>query len=106
MNRAHLFRSVDFTVSEINRLGERLRKGKTRPNDLQMLARYRDGFETATSAVATKIRPLLTCKVTIALRPSKSTLSIIAKLVRERSRLSQVQDIGGLRIIVAKVSQQ
>jgi ppGpp synthetase/RelA/SpoT-type nucleotidyltranferase len=71
-----------------------------------MLALYRDGFETATVSVASKVKGLLFCKSTIALRPSKSTLSIIAKLKREKSRLSQMQDIGGLRIIVAKISQQ
>lgn len=99
-------RATEFTVSEINRLGERLRKAQTRPDDLRMLARFRDGFEPATVRVAEIVQSLLFCKATMALRPSKSTLSIIAKLEREKSRLSQMQDIGGLRVIVAKMSQQ
>lgn len=96
----------DYTASEINRLGERLRKGATRADDLRMLAHFRDGFEAATVSAAEIVRGIIFCKATLAMRPSKSTLSIIAKLQREKSRLSQMQDIGGLRVIVAKMSQQ
>lgn len=39
-------------------------------------------------------------------RPAKSTSSIIEKLVRETIRLSQIQDIGGCRIVLANMTEQ
>jgi len=95
-----------FTISAINRLGERLRKGSRQRLDFEMLSHYREAFEDATGAVVDSIRRMLFCESIMASRSSKSTISVIAKLTRERSRLSQMQDIGGVRVIVAKVSQQ
>jgi hypothetical protein len=90
----------------VNRLGERIRRRSQRDGDVEALSRFREGFESATLAVAERVGRILFCKSTVALRPSKSTISIVAKLSRERSRLSQMQDIGGMRIIVSRVSQQ
>jgi len=39
-------------------------------------------------------------------RPAKSTASIIAKLNRERGRLSKMQDIAGCRVEVDNIAQQ
>jgi len=94
------------TKAEIDRLGDRLRAGPITPEDRVLLAAFRSPFIVATENATRKVLSLVTSSVSFAQRPEKSTLSIISKLRRETTRLSQIQDIGGLRIIVNKVRQQ
>ncbi|GAC1306974.1 MAG: hypothetical protein NVSMB21_10350 [Vulcanimicrobiaceae bacterium] len=42
----------------------------------------------------------------VSLRTAKSTSSIVAKLQRESTRLSQIQDIAGCRIVVPTIAAQ
>ena len=93
--------------SQIDKLGERLKRGERSRDSFYAVAEFRNRFIPATEAVAERIvaaRPRF--KFDITQRPAKSTPSIVGKLTREHSRLSQIQDIGGLRLVVSKVSVQ
>ena len=81
-----------------------MKKGSPTEADLRLLDEYRRSFGQAYDAVVRMIRKRLNLKPTG--RPAKSTSSIIAKLRRESSRLSQVQDIAGCRVIVANIKAQ
>jgi putative GTP pyrophosphokinase len=95
---------VSFTKSQIDRLGDRLRKGSPTEADLRLLDEYRRSFGEAYDAVVRIVRKRLNFQPSG--RPAKSTTSIIEKLRRESIRLSQVQDISGCRVIVANVMAQ
>ena len=90
--------------SQVDKIGERLRRGEVDENSLTMLSVYQAEFNDAYSYV----ERLLTTKMylTITGRPAKSTLSIIEKLRRIKSRLSQIQDISGCRAIVPSLADQ
>jgi putative GTP pyrophosphokinase len=93
-----------FSRTQIDRLGDRLRRGPFSQDDLRMLDQYRRTFGAAYETVITTIRDRLQLEPTG--RPAKSTSSIIDKLRRESIRLSQVQDIAGCRVIVADILAQ
>jgi putative GTP pyrophosphokinase len=95
---------ASFSKSQIDRLGNRLRKGSPSEADLRLLDEYRRSFGEAYDAVVRTIRKQLSLQPSG--RPAKSTTSIIEKLRRESIRLSQVQDIAGCRLIVANVRAQ
>lgn len=69
-----------------------------------MLSEYQAEFEAAYAHV----ERILTEKLylTITGRPAKSNISIIEKLQRIKSRLSQIQDIAGCRAIVSSLTEQ
>lgn len=96
--------SVELTNSQINRLGDRLRKGVIREDDRRLLDAYRRSFTEAYATVVGEIRDRLKLEVTG--RPAKTTKSIVEKLRREKTRLSQMQDIAGCRIVLADVVTQ
>lgn len=93
-----------LSKSQIDRLGDRLRKGLTSESDLRLLDDYRRSFGEVYETVVGTIRDGLKLEPTG--RPAKSTSSIIEKLRRESIRLSQIQDIAGCRIIVADALEQ
>ncbi len=93
-----------LSKTQVDRLGERLRKGPPREADLRLLDQYRRSFGAEYKAVITTIRDLFELEPTG--RPAKSTGSIIEKLRRESIRLSQVQDIAGCRIVVTDILAQ
>lgn len=93
-----------LTKSQIDRLGDRLKKGATNEADLRLLHQYRHSFSDAYNLVIRTIRENLNLEPTG--RPAKSTSSIVDKLRRESIRLSQIQDIAGCRVIVADVFSQ
>jgi len=95
---------ASFSKSQIDRLGDRLRKGSLNEADLRLLDEYRRSFGEGYDAVVRTIRKRLNLHPTG--RPAKSTMSIIEKLRRESIRLSQVQDIAGCRVIVANAIAQ
>lgn len=64
------------TASQLNRLGERLRKGQANYDDIRALNDFRESFRAAFERV-------------------------VAKLAREKTRLSTMQDIAGCRVEVA-----
>jgi ppGpp synthetase/RelA/SpoT-type nucleotidyltranferase len=91
-----------FTTSQVNALGERLRKGEPSAADLEHLDAYRRSFDNAYGAVVRKLRHLR-------LEPSgriKTTTSIVEKLKRQSFRLSKLQDIAGCRIVVDDITEQ
>ena len=83
--------------SEIDRLGERLRDAHTLDDeDVYLLQRWRRLHDEPMARVASILRDEL------ALRPTsrlKTETTIVDKLRRETIRLSQVQDIAGLRVV-------
>jgi len=93
-----------ISKTQIDRLGERLKKGAPSEADLQLLNEYRRSFSDVHNTVVRAIREKLNLKPTG--RPEKSTASIIDKLRRESIRLSQIQDIAGCRIIVGDIDEQ
>lgn len=96
--------SAELSKNQVDRLGNRLRKGDISEADLRLLDSYRRSFTDAYEDVVGKIRDQLSLEPTG--RPAKSTTSISAKLRRESIRLSQIQDIAGCRLIVPDVLTQ
>jgi putative GTP pyrophosphokinase len=92
------------TKTQIDRLGDRLRKGIVTDPDLRLLDLYRRSFREAYEAVVGSIQQQLGLEPTG--RPAKSTTSISEKLRRESIRLTQMQDIAGCRLIVLDVANQ
>ncbi len=85
--------------SEINRLGAQLRIGLVTPDNLMALDEFRRSFRPAIQEIAERLMWL--ADGAIVQRPSKSTPSIIAKLLRQPTlKLTQIQDVAGLRILV------
>ena len=94
---------MTLTISQLNKIGERLRKNQETNEDLRALDDFRLSFESAYQTVFDHLTQL-------GLKPGgrsgKTTLSIRAKLIRERTRLSRMQDIGGCRVVVDGVAEQ
>ena len=95
---------LKFSKTQIDRLGDRLRKGPLSDSDLIILDDYRRSFGGAYEIVVRTIREQLKLEPTG--RPAKSTGSIIEKLRRESIRLSQVQDIAGCRVVIGYIHEQ
>ena len=93
-----------LSKTQIDRLGDRLRKGSSSEADLQLLDDYRHSFGDAHDTVVRAIREKLNLLPTG--RPEKSTTSIVDKLRRESIRLSQIQDLAGCRIVVTDSNEQ
>ena len=87
----------NLSKTQVDKLGDRLRKGDITEADLRLLDDYRRSFSEAYEFVVRAIRNDLGLEPTG--RPAKSTTSIIEKLLRESIRLSQVQDIAGCRLV-------
>jgi ppGpp synthetase/RelA/SpoT-type nucleotidyltranferase len=96
--------TLEFSKNQVDRLGDRLRRGDISENDLRLLDTYRRSFTQAYEDVVGRIASELGLEPTG--RPAKSTTSIIDKLQRETVRLSQMQDIAGCRIVVPLLAAQ
>lgn len=94
----------EMSKTQIDRLGDRLRKGNVTDDDLKLLEDYRRSFTEAYEVVVAKVREVLRLDPTG--RPLKSTTSIIDKLRRETIRLSQMQDIAGCRVTAPDIYSQ
>jgi ppGpp synthetase/RelA/SpoT-type nucleotidyltranferase len=88
----------------VDRLGDRLRRGRIGEGDFRELDAYRRSFAEAYEEVVAIVRNATQLEPTG--RPAKSTTSIIEKLRRETIRLSQMQDIAGCRLVVLDVVTQ
>ena len=95
---------MQISKTKIDQLGDRLRKGKIADDDLRLLDEYRRSFTDAYESVVGNIRDQLALEPTG--RPAKSTTSISEKLRRESIRLTQIQDIGGCRLVVSDIAEQ
>ncbi|HEX3357048.1 MAG TPA: RelA/SpoT domain-containing protein [Tepidisphaeraceae bacterium] len=93
-----------MTTSQIDKLGDRLKSGKASEADLRMLAEYRTTFSEPFARLVSKIESIVGSTPTA--REAKTTGSIVAKLQRERTRLSRMQDIAGCRLIIADIAAQ
>lgn len=93
-----------LSKTQIDRLGDRLKKGNITEPDLRLLDQYRRSFTEAYEVVVGTIRNELGLEPTG--RPAKSTTSITDKLRRESIRLTQIQDIAGCRLIVPDIISQ
>src|SRR5688500_3683254 len=93
-----------MTNSQIDRLGERLKAGPVAESDLRLLDAFRDSFAQAYDHVVGVLRGKLGLDVTG--RRAKTTASVVAKIQREKARLSQVQDVAGCRVVVEDVQGQ
>lgn len=89
---------VSLTPTQINKLGDRLRGAALTEADLRLLSDYRNSFAAASSEVLEVLRDEF--HLTPTARPAKSTRAILAKLQRESTRLSTMQDIAGCRVVV------
>ncbi|HZH32365.1 MAG TPA: hypothetical protein VEY11_16490 [Pyrinomonadaceae bacterium] len=94
----------ELTKSQIDRLGDRLKKGNITEADLRLLDAYRRSFTPAYEIVVGTIRQDLALEPTG--RPAKSTTSISDKLRRESMRLTQIQDVAGCRLTVTDIAEQ
>jgi len=88
---------ISLSKTQIDRLGDHLKKGSLSEADLRLLDEYRRSFGPAYDFVIRTIRDNLQLEPTG--RPAKSTSSITEKLRRESIRLSQIQDIAGCRVV-------
>jgi putative GTP pyrophosphokinase len=92
-----------LTISQLNKIGERLRKDLATEDDLRLLDEFRLSFQAAYDEVFAELSRM---GLNPGGRPQKTTLSIIAKLNRERTRLSRMQDIAGCRVVVDNMIDQ
>jgi len=90
--------------TQIDLLGERLKNGSRTETDLRFLDAYRRSFHAPYEKVTRLIREQLKLETTG--RPAKSTSSVIDKLTRDSTRLSQIQDIAGCRVVVRDIVEQ
>ena len=95
---------MGISKRQIDKLGERLKKGFHTSSDLEVLDEYTASHKTAFEYIVFRIRDVMGLEPTG--RRVKSTASIVAKLQRESVRLSQIQDIAGCRIVVEDIYWQ
>src|SRR5688500_8702251 len=93
-----------FSKTQIDRLGDRIRRDSTVESDVRELDLYRRSFAAVYHTVVGRIRGQLDLEPTG--RPAKSTSSIVEKLQRESVRLSQIQDIAGCRLVLEGINTQ
>lgn len=86
-----------MSASQVDKLGERLKTGPITADDLRLLDSYRRTFQPAMNEVMEVLRRHHQLEPTA--REAKSTRAIIAKIRRQGTRLSRMQDIAGCRVI-------
>jgi ppGpp synthetase/RelA/SpoT-type nucleotidyltranferase len=101
-----------FSSSQIKKAGDRIRRASARgdsllDDDLALLDAFRASHYPALREVQERLVRLFHKRgrldpqtVPITARPLKTQEAIIAKLVREKTRLNHVRDIAGARIVV------
>jgi putative GTP pyrophosphokinase len=96
--------ATSLTKRQVDRLGDRLQRGKLRDNDLRLLDEFRWSFRAVHERVVEKIRKHLSIEP--AGRRTKSTMTITNKLRRQGLRLSEMYDIAGCRLVVPDMAEQ
>lgn len=92
-----------LTISQLNKIGDRFRKDEAQEDDLRRLDEYRMSFQPAYEHVFSALTQL---GLNPGGRHPKTIPSIVAKLNREKSRLSKMQDIAGCRVEVPNRIEQ
>lgn len=93
-----------MTNSQIDRLGDRLKASMATEDDLRLLDQFRASFADSYEHVVTVVREQVGLASTG--RQAKTTASIVAKLKREKTRLSRMQDVAGCRVILDDLVEQ
>lgn len=93
----------NMTKAQVNRLGDQLRRGAIGERELRALEEYRRSFDPAHAEIVRLLRSEYELAPTTR---SKTSVSIIDKLRREKTRLSTIQDIAGCRIVTSGIAQQ
>ena len=91
------------TASQLNKLGDRLRKGTATADDVRVLNNFRESFRPAYEQVVSALESL---NLEVGGRSAKTIGSIVAKVAREKTRLSTMQDIAGCRVEVPNRVEQ
>ena len=92
-----------LTISQLNKIGDRLRKDTAKEDDLRLLDQYRFSFQPTYEKVFGELTRL---GLNPGGRSHKTVLSIVAKLNREKTRLSRMQDIAGCRVVIGNLMDQ
>jgi ppGpp synthetase/RelA/SpoT-type nucleotidyltranferase len=107
-----------YSTKQVNRAGDRIRKAtelreEPRDLDLELLDEFRAWHYPTLRHVQDRLSRLLHKKLRfspvtfpVTARPLKTRQAIIAKLVRERTRLATMQDIAGTRVVVPMLEHQ
>ena len=95
---------MPLSARETDRLGERIKGGDVTDQDRHLLEELRVSYLPAYQEVVGRIREVMGLHPSG--RPDKRLESIVAKLQREETSLSQMQDIAGCRIVVEDWEQQ
>ncbi|PZO11029.1 MAG: hypothetical protein DCF27_01360 [Lysobacteraceae bacterium] len=93
-----------LSKSQVDKLGALLRSGSIDADVITRLDCFRREFSDAYQFVERTLTEHLGQSVTG--RPSKSTIALCEKLRRETSRLSQIQDVAGCRVVVGNLYDQ
>lgn len=97
--------AAEFTKSSLDRVGARLRKAEQpEPGDAAAYLQYRDEFTDALREVEEQLATLISGSLPTGRRKTLDT--VVAKLKRQKTRLSTMQDIAGCRIVVPGIVQQ
>lgn len=96
--------TTELSNSKIDKLGQCIRSGQIDADSIRQLEVFRSLFYPAYTFVESILTKTLNLKITG--RPSKSTVAIVEKLKRESTRLSQIQDIAGCRIVTVSLASQ
>jgi GTP pyrophosphokinase len=95
----------ELSRAQVDRLGERLRAGDSiSSEDRVLLDEYRRSLASYSHTVTQRLQHLLDLPITE--RPGKTTPSIIAKLKRQPTALSRMQDMAGGRVVVGDLRSQ
>lgn len=90
--------------SQIDKLGDRLRRGTANAQDIELLESYRYTFVKAHDLARDRVESSLDLRVSS--RSTKTKASIVAKVRRSRTRLSRMQDIAGLRMVLVSAKDR
>lgn len=85
-----------ITKSAADKLGDRIRKQGLSEEDLRLLQRFRLDYDAALAEVERVLRDQLGLDPT---SRTKSVNTIVEKLGREKTRLSSMQDVVGVRVV-------
>ncbi|HEY5294818.1 MAG TPA: RelA/SpoT domain-containing protein [Gaiellaceae bacterium] len=106
-----------YSISQVRKAGDRIRRAAERgerpsDDDLYLLDVYRASHTPIHRIVQSRLgvavarETINSAEIAIAGRPLKTHEAIIAKLVREKSRLNRIQDIAGARVVVTDIAAQ
>lgn len=93
---------MELTKSQINKLGDRIRNNKTLEGDAKLLDDFRNSFNESFEMVSAELKKIIKPyykNTTLTNRQTKTSISIKEKLVRLKTRLSEMRDIRGCRIV-------